>query len=45
MGPDKLYPNPDPQNLMNTDPDPGQKYYQVDNKHLLIFKIKIYFKY
>ena len=39
--PDWLYPYPDPQNLMNLDPDPGQYNHQIDfksKKKLLIFK-------
>ena len=32
MDPDLLYSDPDPQNLMNTDPDPDKKNHQIDFK-------------
>ena len=30
VDPDWLYPDPDPKNLMNLDPDPGQYNHQID---------------
>ena len=41
VDPDWLYPDPDPQSLMN--PDPGQYNYRIDLKHVIKIKYKLLF--
>ena len=42
MDPHLSYADPDPQNLMNTDPDPGQKNHQIDFKPYVKIKKKCF---
>ena len=43
MDPDRLYADPDPQNLMNADPDSGQLITKLISKYLLKSKKKLIF--